>query len=304
MAFQDPYEQLISDLGEIFRPQREWVQYRGLLLQFAVFFSAMAGGVWLVSLFFNLKLGFGISLVFVIASAVTHLFYLGRPSVAWRMFLRPHKAWISRGIIGITLFLLTGLLYSLPVYFSGVPWGTESIFGKTLLIVSILSAAWLLIYKGFVFASSRGIVSWNMFLVPLIIASGLTGACGLLMVVASITGNGTMVKAEELLRMWVILQACSTVLFYLWIISIGDKQIRSLVMRRSHGKIALAVHLVLLLIGILLLFTRNILPYTAPLFSTVIIIIGTVSFIADFHTTYGISRAGVYRPLIHDSGSI
>jgi DMSO reductase anchor subunit len=163
MAFQDPYEQLISDLGEIFRPQREWVQYRGLLLQFAVFFSAMAGGIWLISLFFDLKSGFGISLVFVIASAVTHLFYLGRPGAAWRMFLKPHKAWISRGIIGITLFLLTGLLYSLPVYFSGVPWGIESIFGKTLLIISSLSAAWLLIYKGFIFASSRGIVSWNSF---------------------------------------------------------------------------------------------------------------------------------------------
>jgi len=51
------YDQLIADLGATFRPQRAWVEGRGLFLIAGHFLSSVAAGGWLFALWWDNRPG-------------------------------------------------------------------------------------------------------------------------------------------------------------------------------------------------------------------------------------------------------
>ena len=104
-----------QDLGlSTYRPQREWINGRGILLPIAHFFSGVGAGAWGFSLLFGYRQGLILALCVVgILSGVTHLLFLGRLERFWRMVKHPQTSWISRGLWGIAIFLLGGTGYVL-----------------------------------------------------------------------------------------------------------------------------------------------------------------------------------------------
>jgi hypothetical protein len=114
MAHTEPFQIRIGDLRERFRPQREWAEGRGLLLIVAHFLTGSGAGAWLVAVLLGLTTGLMMGFALVAVGAFFHLLFLGRPERFWRMMKGFATSWISRGIIGVTLFLASAAFYLSP----------------------------------------------------------------------------------------------------------------------------------------------------------------------------------------------
>jgi hypothetical protein len=102
MAFPDRLDLQRQDLAQVYRPQREWIDGRGLLIVVAHFFSGIGAGAWLWSTLYDFPLGQVLAIASAVGlSGVAHFAFLGRPRNVWRMLRRPHRSWISRGIWSI-----------------------------------------------------------------------------------------------------------------------------------------------------------------------------------------------------------
>ncbi len=67
------------DLRAEFRPQREWIDGRGLLIVIAHFFSGIGAGAWLWSTLYDFDVGRWLAFGCVVGlSGVAHLAFLGR----------------------------------------------------------------------------------------------------------------------------------------------------------------------------------------------------------------------------------
>ncbi|MEK7848847.1 MAG: hypothetical protein AAB270_07970, partial [Chloroflexota bacterium] len=109
--WEDPFLKLPDDLRATFRPQREWVAGRGVFLLLGHFLSGAGAGAWLFSIYFGLPAGMFLSLMVVALGGVAHLLFLGRMGRVWRIVLRPHSSWISRGLLSMAVFLVSGGSY-------------------------------------------------------------------------------------------------------------------------------------------------------------------------------------------------
>ena len=126
MLSEAKYDQLLSDLGATFRPQRQWVEGRGLFLIIGHFLSGIGAGTWLFSLWFGYRPGLLIAIATAGLGGVAHLLFLGRPGRFWKMF-RPRTSWIARGFIGVNLFLFGAVFYALPRFVPGVQWEVDHV---------------------------------------------------------------------------------------------------------------------------------------------------------------------------------
>src|SRR5512145_1736400 len=114
MASVDRLQLLRHDLAQVYRPQREWIEGRGLLVVVAHFFSGIGAGAWLLSALFEVHAGLWLGLACVgLFSGLAHLAFLGRPERFWRILRRPHASWISRGIWSIGVLVAGGGCYLL-----------------------------------------------------------------------------------------------------------------------------------------------------------------------------------------------
>src|SRR3990172_4986494 len=114
MAAVDRLQLLRQDLAQVYRPQREWIEGRGLWIVVAHFFSGIGAVAWLLSALFEVRLGLWLGLACVgVYSGLAHLAFLGRPERFWRIVKRPPASGISRGIWSIGIFLTSGGAYLL-----------------------------------------------------------------------------------------------------------------------------------------------------------------------------------------------
>ena len=92
-------------------PQREWIASQGVFLWLAFFFSEIGAGVYFVSLLSNYTEGLIVGWVIALGlGGLIHMFYLGNPFRAWRIFLKPQTSELSRGVWGMFLFGGLGLI--------------------------------------------------------------------------------------------------------------------------------------------------------------------------------------------------
>ena len=118
------YEQLIADLRRDFRPQREWGEGRGLFLVIGHFLVGVAAGAWLFGLIFDYTPGLIAGFYIGRRAAASRILpFLGRPERFWKMVYHVRTAWISRGFVGLTLFLIGAALYLPPLVLNGWPVG-------------------------------------------------------------------------------------------------------------------------------------------------------------------------------------
>jgi len=105
-------DRLLADLGTTFRPQRQWVEGRGVWLIVGHFLSSVGAGTWVFSLWLGYRPGLGLALAAVALSGLAHLRFLGRGARFWKMY-RVRTSWIARGFVGMSLFLPGAALHLL-----------------------------------------------------------------------------------------------------------------------------------------------------------------------------------------------
>jgi formate-dependent nitrite reductase membrane component NrfD len=302
MGFSDQLSDRLDlqrqDLSQVYRPQREWIDGRGLLIVVAHFFSGIGAGGWLWSTLYDYSVGQMLSIACVIGfSGAAHLAFLGRWDRFWRMLRRPHRSWISRGFWSIGIFGLSACASLLPQV-------RESQAFVVVIAISCLAACAILLYEGFVYAASRAIPFWSTRLLPVLyVAYGLRGGAALLLVAAALGGTGFDVATVEAIKVWVVVSTAVLILLYLVAGSRAGGAARQSVSELIAGRVSLAFYGGTIIVGIAvpvgLALTREKLGLPAL---AVVGAIGLGSLLGDFYVKYCIVKAGVYVPLVGARG--
>jgi polysulfide reductase chain C len=120
----------------------------------------------------------------VVVGCILLFFDLGRPQAAFRALSRPNQAWIARGTIILTVFILfqviqfAGWIWPFPAPMSDSPLFTFlNVLGGILGLLTVL-------YTGFLFDTTRSIPFWSTPILPLLfLVSGVsTGIFALIFV--------------------------------------------------------------------------------------------------------------------------
>ncbi|MBI2304593.1 MAG: polysulfide reductase NrfD [Chloroflexi bacterium] len=294
MALVDPFQEITNDMRATFRVQREWAQRRGLLLLLAYFFTGAGAGTWLFSWYFVFPSGLVLAFIIAAAGGVAHLLFLGRPQRFWRIVVRVQSSWVSRGLVGMGIFMAGALLYMAALWTQG----EGTLLGQGALVVSILGAIWLLAYKGLVWAVCKAIPFWNTALLPILyITYGLRGGAAVLLVSLPFLGFGTALEPLELIKLWIAVSSAALILFYLAVMSSSEVTARMSVSQLMGGPVSLAFYLGVVLFGLVIPIGIGLLGNFFPLAVPLLVLVGLSSLVGDFYTTYCVARVGVYRPL-------
>lgn len=291
------YEQLIEDLKVEYRPQREWIERQGLFLIVGHFLSGVAAGTWFFSLLFDFRLGLAAAYLLAGASGLAHLAFLGRPERFWKMW-RAKNSWIGRGFVGLSLFLLGGFFYLAPFFLPGAPWSSGSVIATSGYYLSLVGGVILLLYKGFVYASSKGIPFWTSPILPaLYVAYALRGGVAMLLLILALMGNGLTSEKLGPLELWIGLSAAVMVLFYLGVMSGANPVARRSVYELVRGRAAVSFYVGTLLVGLAVPIAFGLAGATSPFSLGTIALIALASVVGDFFIKYTIAKAGIYIPL-------
>lgn len=293
------YEQLIQDLRRDFRPQREWGEGRGLFLVIGHFLVGVAAGAWLFGLIFDYTPGLIAGFILAGGGGIAHLAFLGRPERVLNMVYRVRTAWISRGFVGLTLFLVGAALYLPPLVLTGWPWAADSVPGYIGWGMAACGMVVLIVYMGFVYEASKGIPFWNSPLHPVLyMAYALRGGIAALLVTMALF-DAPGAGATRLVTIWTAITAVVIVLFILEIqgaLNGGNPAARQSARDMLAGRMAVYFYVGTLLIGLVVpvvLLSGHI----APLSVGVLAAIGLFSALGDFFMKYTTIRAGIYLPL-------
>jgi formate-dependent nitrite reductase membrane component NrfD len=294
MAHTEPFQIRIGDLRERFRPQREWAEGRGLLLIVAHFLTGSGAGAWLVAVLLGLRPGLMMGFALVAVGAFFHLFFLGRPERFWRMMRSFGTSWISRGIVGVTVFLASAAVY-LILALLGLE---ETTLSGAMLFLSVLGALWVVVYKGFVWASSKGIPLWNTPLVPVLyIAYALRGGTAVLMLLAAAGTAHEPLGFLEPIKLWLAVSTAVLVLIYIDVMrGSGMTALRS-VNLMLFGRVALPFYFGALALGLIVPIAIGGFAYFGNLSPAWLALVGCLSLVGDLSIIYCIAKAGLYRPL-------
>ncbi|MDO8692255.1 MAG: DmsC/YnfH family molybdoenzyme membrane anchor subunit [Dehalococcoidia bacterium] len=297
MAFSNPSSSLIEDLGAVFRPQRQWAQGRGLLLITAHFLSGVGAGAWAVAAVLGFQPGLFVGLVAVLLGGIAHLAFLGRPDRFYRIITRVQSSWISRGLAGISIFTVFAVLYLILISTSG----RDGLWQQVTLYLSLLGAVWIAVYKGFVWASSRGIPFWNSALLPAVFfIYAFRGGVATLFVSLFFASQsaGVALPEVELIKLWLGVSSAALVLVYLLIMpSTGIAAGRS-VSELVGGRLSLVFYIGAVFLGLVVPIGIGAFGYSTNLSLPLLAIVGVSSLVGDFYTIFCIARAGIYRPLL------
>lgn len=291
----DRYEQHIADLSRDYRPQREWGAGHGIWMVIGHFLSGVAGGTWLLASIYANTYGLMVAYVFAALGALAHLIFLGRPERAIKMMRNVRTSWISRGFVGLSLFLAGGGVYLAITLLSLT--GTWSLVATAANVVAGVGTITIIGYKGFCYTASKGVPFWHSSLHPAVyIAYAIRGGIAAMLVIEAATGG---LASHSLLQLWIVVTAIVTLFFALEIqgaLSSGNIAAKWSVRDLLVGRLALSFYGGTLALGLLvpvLLLTNF--ASNSPI---VMAMIGVASVCGDFFEKYSTVKAGVYLPLL------
>jgi formate-dependent nitrite reductase membrane component NrfD len=294
------YERLIEDLRQEFRPQREWGEGRGVFLVIGHFLVGVAAGAWLFGLMFAHLPGLIAGFLLASAGGIAHLAFLGRPERFWKMARHVKTAWIARGFVGLSAFLVGAVLYLPPLIVAAWPWGSASVIARLGWLLAAAGMVVLIVYMGFVYTASKGIPFWNSALHPVLyIAYALRGGAAALLVAMALVGPAPGEMVAALLEIWIGITALVIVLFVLELqgaLSSGNAAARHSVRELLAGRLAAMFYGGTLLIG-LIVPAVLVSGQVAPLGLGMVAAVGLLSALGDFFMKYTTIRAGIYAPL-------
>lgn len=295
IAPADPFDRLLDDFQETARPQREWVDGRGLLLIAGHFLSGVGAAGWGLSTALDFLPGEIASLAVVAASGLCHLLFLGRPERFWRM-VRARTSWVGRGFLALSLLLAAGTVY-LGLRAAGAAGGA---LGHAAWGLSLLGAAIVIIYKGNVYAVCRAIPFWNSPLLPVLYAAyALRGGTALLLLFLPWTSLRAEPGRLEMLELWIGLSAAVCILFYLTIMAGASVGARRSVEDLLRGRVAVAFYAGVVTVGLAVPVGIGLLNAVSPVSRAALAAVGAASLVGDFYVKYAIAKAGRFVPHVH-----
>jgi formate-dependent nitrite reductase membrane component NrfD len=230
---------------------------------------------------------------------IAHLAFLGRPERFWKMVRHVRTAWISRGFIGLTLFLAGAMLYLPPLVLTDWPWASDSALGYLGWGMAAVGMVVLIVYMGFVYTASKGIPFWNSPLHPVLyMAYALRGGIAALLVTMALF-DAPSPGAMSLVTIWIAVTAVVIILFALEIqgaLTGGNPAARRSVREMFSGRVSIYFYGGTLLIGLVVPLAL-VSGHIAPLGVGVLAAIGLFSALGDFFMKYTTIRAGIYLPL-------
>lgn len=294
MRSVDARRQRLTDLNLAYRPQREWIEGRGLLVVVAHFFSGVGAGAWLFSVALDYDAGLVISIAVMGLAGAAHLAFLGRWQRFWRIALRPHSSWVSRGLWGLAIFLAGAIPYAVPPV-------RDSVLGPVALGVSLAGMAAVLAYNGFVYAVSRAIPFWHLPLLPVLyVAYGLRGGAAALLVAAAVAGDVFDIDLLEVIKLWVVVSSAVLVLLYLALARGAGGAARRSASELVAGRLSPAFYAGVVLLGLVIPIVLGAIGATTGVSRGLLAVVGLSSLAGDFYIKYCIVKAAVYRPIVEE----
>ena len=286
-----PYEWMVKYTG-----QTAWVDRRGRLVWLALYAGLLGGGSYLTSLYFNNMFGMFVSwLIIVVLKTGLHVAHSKNPLKLWRMILRPHTSWISRGLIIVVLYSGFG---AVQLAFSH--WFPGTAAEVTLKVVTAILAIGVITYEGFAMNYVNGIPFWNSALLPLLfILWGILTGLALAMVFALAGGSidVTVVVGGSLALLAI---AVIFALVYLWSATYMGPTAKQSVRVLTRGCMAFITGGGVVLCGLAVpiaiffycYFAREI---PTPWQAAVVVVCEIIGGLA---LTYALLKAGVHSPLV------
>jgi formate-dependent nitrite reductase membrane component NrfD len=294
------YNQLIRDLRSDLRPQREWCEGRGIFMVIGHFVVGVAGGTWLFSVYYGVRMGLALAFVLAVLGGLLHLANLGRPARAWKMMFQFRRSWISRGFYGLSFFLAGAFASLVPMFFPGVPWASGSAIAG---IGNVLAFAGMLImigYMGFVYTASKGIPFWNSPLHPaLYVAYALRGGIAGLLLTLAVNGQD-FPSIANLLMLWIVITAVVIAFFGLEVhgaLTTGNIAAQQSVHELFAGRVAIYFYGGTLLLGLAIPGWLVWTGLSGRLSLGAMALLGLASAFGDFFMKYSTIRAGVHLPV-------
>lgn len=293
------YHQLLQDLRLDLRPQREWGEGKGLYLVIGHFVVGIASGAWLFSLIFAQPAGLLAAYLLAIVGGITHLMFLGRPARFWRMVRQQRSSWVSRGFLGLSLFLGGATLYLVPIYLPGVLWSEGSLLATLGYVAALLGMVGIMGYMGFVYTSSKAVPFWNSPLHPaLYVTYSLRGGVAALFVTGWLAPTRDL--TATLLPLWGAITAVVILLFALEIhgaLTGGNDAARRSVRDLLAGRVSAYFYVGTLALGLVVPAYLMLSGLSGATSMGLMALLGVSSAVGDFFMKFSTLRAGVYLPV-------
>ena len=240
----------------------------------------------------------GAPLVFL--GSLLLLFDLGRPQVALRAFSKPNKAWISRGTIVLTAFIVLGV-----IQIGTWIWPFQGLkdypsLHLVLNLVNGLFGIFTVIYTGFLFDTTRSIPFWSTPILPLLfLVSGISTGIFALILSLLLSGNasGQWISILGQSDAFLLLFEALIIIFYLH----GMHEVtaaRASVQRLVKGDLSIPFWVGVILIGLVIPFLFEIILGGEPF---AMALAGLCGLLGGVYVRYVVVSGAVKEPL-HAAG--
>jgi formate-dependent nitrite reductase membrane component NrfD len=272
-------------------PSRDWSEGMGALIGIAFFCGGIAGGLYLLSLYFNNMWGMFIGWLFALGMGLFDMAHLGNKAIVWRIALRPGSSWISRGFLLVVLFIGSAAIQMALTY-----WAPGTFPETVFKVIAAITALGVAAYSGFVVSYVSCIKFWHSAIMPvLFIIAGLTGGSAILLVVNSVTGSIPFSSLQHF-NLSIMLAYIIIIASHLWISTYNSSTAHNSVRTIVRGSLAGIFWLVIVLfgIGVPLVLVSIAGPGSLVLltFSAVCVLAGNLAL------RYIILKAGMYPSLL------
>ncbi len=273
---------LVAERGGVrFEAQSQW----RVLILIAFFTGGLGCGLYVASWALDFLPGMVVGLLLVaVVKGGAHVAYLGRPERCWRAFKRPRTSWISRGLISVAVFVVSGSLYAA---FKIQPLGW----------LALVSSVLVMVYTGYLMAFSPSIPFWNSGLLPVLFLfySAESGTALAIPLYATLTG--ATVRVLDVAEIILLLLIGAIIFSYLYGAYRSSLSAREAVRLLVRGRLAMLFFIAVVALGLAVPLLLAFLPQlgAAPSIAAMwllalLAIQGAVSF------RWAVLRAGVYAP--------
>jgi len=294
MAIEQPT--IVGDSFALgYRFQRYWT---GSMAS-AFFFGELGAGLFIVSLFYDVVPGMIAGLLATgVLKPYFHLSHMGVPGNSWRAIMRPDRAWISRGMIAIAVFVVFGVLHLLlrtgGIFGLNIS-GVGSTVSQAVMIISVMAALGVMLYHGFAISHSTAISLWSTGLMPVagVMYAFLAGAS-----LTAVLGWNAVAPDRPALATVTLVLLAGTAIVLLSLISAalngapGARVSMNLLLRGPFARVFVPVVLGVGLVLPLLLLVLAPASRVSSLLVAISVLVGYYAF-----RTF-IFKAGVYDPIM------
>ena len=266
------------------KSQQEW----GWLLSIWLFLSGSAGALFLMFRLFDLPRFFALlSLGAMLLGGAVLLLEQESPLRAWRAAFRTRTSWLSRGVIFVSFFLITGLVSVAPA--SWLPWDSGGLAGRAVAWIATLCALMIVLYPGFFLASNRSIPFWNTAWLPAVLLSYAALGGSALILLGSAFLRGGLAPFDSFAALLIVLTGILVIAYLLAMHRAGGPAMES-VRLLNRPPLAWTFRIGILLVGMLL-------PLALLLWSpSLVVLAGACMLGGSFLFRYCVLKVGVYVP--------